>query len=81
MRAPNRSRSCRWIRETAFGGCEGSSSVLYHLATASLDRQHSPATAAFALTIWATLIVVLWLLPAIAASRRTPGVRLTREGV
>jgi hypothetical protein len=63
--------SCRSISETAGrSASEGSPSVLHHLATTPVDRQHSSATALFALTAWATLIVLVWLLPAIVAFRR-----------
>jgi hypothetical protein len=44
--------------------------VLHHLATATVGRQHSSATTVFAFTVWATLIVLVWLLPAIVAYRR-----------
>jgi Superinfection immunity protein len=41
-----------------------------HLASATVDRQHSSASTVFALTVWASLIVLVWLLPAIVAYRR-----------
>jgi hypothetical protein len=44
--------------------------VLHLLASATVDRQHSSATTAFALIVWASAVVLVWLLPAFVACRR-----------